>query len=558
MTIGFPYGLADFRRLMLENYLYIDRTDRIPLIEKAGAQLIFLRPCRFGKSLWLSVLENYYDIARADEFEKIFGRLAIGRNPTPNRNRYFILKWDFSVVNAQGSAEEIKQTLHRYLNSRIKTFGVYYKSYLNCEIETDADAAISFDALLRAIAGTGHPLYLLIDEYDNFANKVMMSRQRGARERYEALLYGEGALKSLFKAVKAAAAGMGLERVFITGVSPIAMSDVSSAYNVTKNITHWPEFNDLCGFHEAEIGALLKRIIECCKLPAEDADKALEMMRTFYNGYRFNTETEDLIHNSALAIYFLEVFQKRCRYPAKMLDENLATDRIKLEYVSHLSGGEKILAQVLDNRQPLTIPELSERFGVADVFDPYDSVATVSLLYYLGMLTLKAGLAATGKIMLYVPNLTAKVLYLERLREIRVPRGEKTDEAYRVVEQLYEQGDIRPLCEFVERERMQLFDNRDYALANELTIKTVFMMLLGHTSFHIVDSETELQRGYADLMLIVRPDKRQHEQLLDILIEFKYVSLKDAGLSGEQVREKTATELENLAEVKKKHVEAEK
>ena len=139
MTIQFPYGLADFYALITENYLYIDRTDHIPLIEKAGRQLIFLRPRRFGKSLWLSVLENYYDIARVDEFDKLFGNLAIGKHPTPRRNSYFVLKWDFSIVNAQGSAGEITRNLNSYLNAEIKAFALRYKNHLNTPNDIDPE-----------------------------------------------------------------------------------------------------------------------------------------------------------------------------------------------------------------------------------------------------------------------------------------------------------------------------------------------------------------------------------------------------------------------------------
>jgi len=551
MALRFPYGLADFRRLIFEGHLYIDRTERIPLIEKAGYQLIFLRPRRFGKSLWLSLLENYYDIARANEFDKLFGHLAIGKNPTPRRNSYFVLKWDFSSVSPQGDAETIKENLHGHINVQIRNFCLRYKDHLTAEVMIHPhNAALSLESLVAVTQDAGHPLYLLIDEYDNFANEVMMSRQRGARDRYEALLYGEGALKSLFKTVKAAAAGMGLERVFITGVSPVAMSDVSSAYNVAENISSDLEFNDLCGFREAEVVAIVQRVVNACGLPEEEANKALEMMRVFYDGYRFSAEVEERIYNPTLAIYFLKHFQQRCRYPKKLLDENLATDRLKLEYVSTLPGGPEILTQVLDSEQPVAIAELSERFGVAEVLNPSrDSAVTASLLYYLGMLTLENEVTPGGEILLKTPNLTTRDLYLERIRQLRLPSGEEIDEIRRVAEALYRKSDIQPLCEFIERERMQLFDNRDYASANELTIKTVFLMLLAGNIFYILDSETELERGYADLTMIVRPDMR-HYELLDILIEFKYVSLEKLRLSGRQAREMPREALEQLAGVK--------
>ncbi|WP_207148772.1 AAA family ATPase [Lamprobacter modestohalophilus] len=558
MAIEFPYGLADYRALIKERYLYIDRTDRIPLIEQAGRQLILLRPRRFGKTLWLSLLENYYDLARADEFDELFGHLAIGKNPTPKRNQYFILKWDFSSVSPQGDAETIKDNLHGHINVQIRNFCLRYKHHLSAEVKLHpTNAALSLESLVAVTQDAGHPLYLLIDEYDNFANEVMMSRQQGARDRYEALLYGEGALKSLFKTVKAISAGMGLERVFITGVSPIAMSDVSSAYNVAENISADPALNDLCGFRETEVATIVQNVADSCSLTAVEADQAMEMMQVFYNGYRFSREAQERIYNPTLAIYFLKHLQRHCRYPRKLLDENLATDRLKLDYVSRLPGGPEILSQVLDREQPLAIAELSERFGVADILNASrDGVTTATLLFYLGMLTLSTEVTEQGETTLNVPNLTAKDLYLERLRELHLGSGEDSDEIRAVTKPLYSQGDLQPLCAFIERKRLQLFDNRDYASANELTIKTVFLMLLAGNLFYILDSETELARGYADLTMIVRPDMRQY-QLLDILIEFKYLSLERLKLSGRQLREMPQEALEQLPEVARQRHQAE-
>jgi len=298
------------------------------------------------------------------------------------------------------------------------------------------------------------------------------------------------------------------------------------------------------------VAAIIRRVVNACDLPVSEADRVLDTMRVFYNGYRFSTDVEERIYNPTLAVYFLKHFQQRCRYPNEILDENLATDRIKLEYVSTLPGGPEILTKILDVQQSVAIPALSKRFGVAEVLNPtQDSGVTASLLYYLGMLTLNTEITSFGEVTLSVPNLTAKDLYLERLRELRLPGGEETDEVRAVAKQLYSRGDIQPLCEFIERERMQLFDNRDYASANELTIKTVFLMLLAGNIFYILDSETELERGYADLTMIVRPDMRQYK-LLDILIEFKYLSLEKLKLGGRQVREMPHEALEQLAEVK--------
>ncbi|TVR63915.1 MAG: AAA family ATPase, partial [Candidatus Competibacteraceae bacterium] len=231
----FPYGLSDFATLIQEGYFYQDRTDRIPLLEEAGRQLIFIRPRRFGKSLLLSMLEHYYDVNRADQFEALFGSLAIGRNPTPLRNRYFVMKWDFSLVKAQGDVKDIEAALHQHINDRIAKFQWSYADRLTTPIAIHPDNAISsWESTLTAISETSHKLYLLIDEYDNFANEVLMTGRK--QEYYETLLYGEGLLKTVFKAVKAAAGGLGLDRVFITGVSPVVLSDMTSGYNVGENI----------------------------------------------------------------------------------------------------------------------------------------------------------------------------------------------------------------------------------------------------------------------------------------------------------------------------------
>jgi hypothetical protein len=171
----FPYGLADFRKIREEGYFYVDRTDRIALIEEVGHQLLFLRPRRFGKSLWLSTLENYYDLARAGDFERLFGNLKIGQNPTPRHNRYFVLKLNFSLVNPSGHQDAILQALYQHVNSEIQAFNLRYQHALPQPVAIHGENALSsFRHLLAIVSETPYPLYLLIDEYDNFANEVMI------------------------------------------------------------------------------------------------------------------------------------------------------------------------------------------------------------------------------------------------------------------------------------------------------------------------------------------------------------------------------------------------
>ncbi|MCF8014861.1 MAG: ATP-binding protein [Chromatiaceae bacterium] len=563
----FPYGLSNFGKLRREGYWYQDRSHRIAQLEDAGDQLIFLRPRRFGKSLLLSMLEHYYDLRRADEFESLFGDLKIGQAPTPLHNQFYIMKWDFSLVSAHGEVGDIEQALHDHLNDCVKAFIAHYRGHLSSPIEIDPDNALSsWRSVLSVVQQTPHRLYLLIDEYDNFANEVLMAERDGSQSRYESLLYGEGLLKTVFKAVKAAAGGMGLDRVFITGVSPVVLGDMTSGYNVAEHIDLQPDFNDLCGFTEAEIAALLERLanevapassaVTSAQTEATTAAtansnaatwstaQALTTMRTFYNGYRFSEEADERLYNPTLSLYFLKALQRRRQPPRQLLDDNLAMDRNKLSYIAALPGGEALLVAALSGDDQVVIPGLTQRFGIADVLAAVkDQSFMASLLYFFGILTL-GGLTGFNENQLRIPNLVARALYVERLRERWLPDPRLRSELPALVRALGQGADLAPLCDFIEQRYFGVLSNRDYRWSNELLVKFAFLTLLFEDRLYMVVSELETERGYADLALIVRPDMRRFAAL-DLLLEFKYLSLKDLGLSGEQVR---AESREALAE----------
>ncbi len=306
-------------------------------------------------------------MAQADEFEQLFGNLAISKNPTGLRNLYFILEWDFSSVNPMGAAAEIQARLYHYINGTIKDFALYYKHLLPIEIEIyPDDAQASFQSLLLAVRQTSHKLYLLIDEYDNFANELMMSGEV-SKERYKALVYGEGCLKALFKVVKSATKGLGLDRAFITGVSPVVMRDMTSGHNIAESIDLMPTFNDMCGFTETEIAAALKQISKNCRFADDEAGKSLEIMKRYYNGYRFTYRYADCIYNPTMALYFMKYLQVTGEYPKEMLDDNMAMDRGKLMYIAGLPDGDEMIMDALNENNPIVISSLARRFGVEDM-----------------------------------------------------------------------------------------------------------------------------------------------------------------------------------------------
>ena len=541
----FPYGLSDFGSLIEENYFYQDRTHHIPLIEDAGKQLVFLRPRRFGKSLLLSMLEHYYDLKRADQFETLFGKLAIGQNPTPLHNQYFIMHWDFSLVKAQGDVREIERALHQIINMCVANCAADYN--LDVSIHED-NAVYSFGSLLKAIRETDYKLYLFIDEYDNFANEVLMAK----KEHYEKLLYGEGLFKTVFKAIKGSA-GQGLDRVFITGVSPVAMADMTSGYNVAENIYLNPEFNDLCGFTEAEIIRILQAIHR-----EEDTwsmDSVLAIMRTFYNGYRFSEEADESVYNPTLSLYFLKDLHKRGHYPREMLDDNLAMDRRRLIYVAGLLEGEELLIKALSDEQGLLISRLSRRFGIADMLkENKDRNTIISLLYYFGILTL-AGTAGLNKLVMKIPNLVSRSLYVEQLQDLYLSTSDDQIAVESITDELFLNGNLQPVCDFLEQRLMPVLSTRDYRWTNELAVKVMFMTVLFNDHIYMMVSETEVNHGFIDLSLIVRPDMRRF-QALDLILEFKYVGLKELGMTGLEVKAQSQEQLLALPKVAAKLEEA--
>jgi len=547
----FPYGISDFYAIIKEGYFYCDRTDKIPLLENTKSQL-FIRPRRFGKSLLLSMLENYYDVAKADEFNEIFGNLKIAENPTELQNSYYILKWDFSCVDTTGSAGDIKQSLYNHLNARIESFISYYnfKGFNLPKVTIkDEDALFSIESLLSSIRTTPYPVYLLIDEYDNFANTIMMGVQN-EKNRYNALVHDEGVLRTLFKTIKSSTSGSMFDRVFITGVSPVVLSDITSGYNIAANIYFEQEFNDLCGFREKEVRNSVEQIVTECDLAIEKIDEAINLIKIYYDGYLFSLDSNEQIYNPTLCLYFLSQFQKKCAYPRKMLDSNLAVDESKLEYIAQIPMGRDLLINLMQKDHNVIVSDIEDRFGIRQMLKDTskDNTFLVSFLYYFGILTL-AGETEDLKINLKVPNMVMRSLYVERVQQMLLPEPSERDSGKWAAELVYQKGNIEPLCDFVENHYFKVFKNRDYKWVNELTLKTAFLTLLYNDIIFIMDSETEVSRRYADLTMIIRPDKR-HGNIFDVLIEFKFVKLKNAGVTGKQAEKLPKEGLYNIPEIK--------
>lgn len=308
-----PYGLTDFIRIRHEDYYYVDKTRYIELIERMPSFLFLLRPRRFGKSLFLTMLETYYDLRYADRFEELFGDLYIGKHPTRLHNQYLVLRFNFSAVNDR--LEEIEESFNKYCCMVMRTFvwaneKVFGKEVWDTVNRDETKPGLMLSAIERyAAAKGGIRIYLLIDEYDNFTNTILSSY---GKDRYRSVTHGDGFIRSFFNAIKVAttAPGASLERLFITGVSPITMDDVTSGFNIGTNVSMDADFNNVVGFSELEVREMLTYYKKEGVLEG-NVNEVLEVMKPWYDNYCFSPDCLDKpMYNSDMTLYFLNNYMR--------------------------------------------------------------------------------------------------------------------------------------------------------------------------------------------------------------------------------------------------------
>jgi hypothetical protein len=523
--------------------------------------LLFLRPRRFGKSLWLSTLKNYYDVAKKDAFDTLFSDLWIGKNPTSLANQFFVLEWDFSCIKCHGSNADIEQSLYTHVNDRIKRFVSDYTPLLPSDIQINPhDGNSSLESLLNVINQTPHKLYLFIDEYDNFANELMARRKE---EKYFDMTGLDGFLKTFFKSLKSATKGMGLDRMFLTGVTPILLNDVTSGDNIKTDIHILPHYADLCGFTDNEIKQLVQIFADSLETrpllliskessvfpngKAAWVDAIYQLMVNLYDGYMFSPYIKKRIYNPTLVMYlFKQLEQLDGQLPQTLLDHNLLADTGRIEYIANLPGGTELIMELNQNKT-IEISEIESRFGFKDMIEKNTKTQVFmgSYLYFMGMLTL-GKTVSSGWQQLKIPNPVTQSLYIDSIARWIIKDPGKRDIGFHEALALTREGKMAPLRNYIESQVFPSFDWRDKRWVNELTIKTIFMCLMNDNVNYLMISERQTRTGYADLAMIVRPDRRSF-QLKDILIEFKYIKTK--GLSIKNIKKQSDKSLFELKQV---------
>ena len=518
-----PYGWADFRAIRLEKRLYVDKTHFIyPLEEERYAFLI--RPRRMGKSCWISLLENYYDRRSADEFEAIFGGTHLGRQPTENRHRYVVLRFDFSTFdNALETLQERFETYcHLELNHALRRNRDLFPPEASQDILSPPSIDAKLAALFMYAEDHGIPLYVLIDEYDNFANTILA--YHGA-EAYQSFTHGGGFYRNFFATLKAGAGRRGgLERLFITGVSPITMDDVTSGFNIGKNISLEPEFNDMLGFTEEEVRGLLEMYRDCGVFDQE-VEAALEVMREWYNGYRFAKRAQGDLYNTDMVLYFLDGSIPNKPMPDHLIDTNVRIDYGKLRHLltvnRQLNGNFDLLRHIIGEGEADSDIQISFPLNRLDHRENF-----LSLLFYFGLLSIRG--VESGVPRLGIPNQTVKRLMYSYIRDAYDDVGLFSVDVYtfsRLVRAMGYKGTWQPALDFLRDALVEQTGIRDY-MDGEKVIHGFVAAHFSMVHHFLLHSEYELNKGYADLYL--EPFIAQYSDMgYGYVLELKYLKRRE-------------------------------
>ncbi|MBF0410701.1 MAG: AAA family ATPase [Candidatus Riflebacteria bacterium] len=524
-----PYGISNFKKLVQNGYYYVDKTEYIRKLEELNEEyIVFLRPRRFGKSLFLSALEHYYDIKHADSFQKLFGNFHIGKNPTPLHNTYYVLSLSFSGINTD-TPENTRKSFSSNVYKGIMEFSIKYNA--NVEVEMSQEASVMIDLFFAQIRKyiTGK-VYLLIDEYDHFANELLGFNT----EFYKDSVSRNGFVRKFYEMLKEATKAGILDRIFITGVAPITLDSMTSGFNIAKNFSRDIDFTDMIGFSESEVRTLTS---EAINYPFEDN---ILKLRYYYNGYLFHPESETRLFNSDMILYYLSYFQRKGKELPDMFDRNVVSDYGKIGNLFNIGGCNSERMQVLNN----IIEGKEQQTIITDQFNlelPMTLNDFKTLLFYMGFLTIKRYDSTGDLIFLDVPNYVMKELYFNYFRfKIEEHFSFKIDSTKisTAIMEIAREGSISKLVQLAE-EVLHRMSDRDFINFSEKVVQAVMLTFLFETKIYYSKTEYPVEDGYIDIVLL---KGSAGNPKFYAMIELKYISKADYS---EKLRE------EKLEEAKK-------
>jgi hypothetical protein len=515
----YPYGISNFEQFIREGFLFMDKTTFIELLEEDTNYVSYLRPRKIGKSLFLSILEYYYDIKRKDKFEALFGNTYIGQNPTPLANSFRILKFDFSGIDTR-TQESAERGFFRNIYNTLAVFMEHYQIFDNVHQEkilTEKTPAELMASFFKHYQAEEMPIYLLIDEYDHFTNEILWRDMAEFRHSVSQ----DGYVRKFYENIKIATQSGRLERIFITGVSPMTLDSLTSGFNIITHLTHTEEFHDMMGFTESEVGKLLDECLE----DTSRREAILNDLKIWYNGYKFRPDVEHTIYNSNMALFFLQEFKKKQQYPRLMLDPNIMPDYGKLKKMFEIANFQdniEVLNDILADGQIE-----SEQIYQFDLNQPFGRIAFINFLYYLGNLTIKEERKSGNAVIFKVPNLVISDLYWQYYASILKKKADFEYEDDGVQKALFSasDGNIEPFLRLVEKS-LKVLSNRDFQRFDEKYVK-MLMIAYAHqgNAFYVISERETSERKYIDMEMYIRPNNtKTHFQYV---FEIKYIKKEE-------------------------------
>lgn len=513
-----PYGISNFEKLRKEQYLYVDKTRFIEKLDKMGSKyLFFIRPRRFGKSLFLSTLENYYDLNNQKQFDQLYKGLYIGENPTELRNKYIILKLNFSALNTDDKEKlynSFKERVRQTIISCLNKYEMIFEDKENAinKLERLVDIGSILNMFIELVKKTDHKVYLIIDEYDHFANDIIAM---GDGDFYREIIRATGFVRDFYETVKIGTESV-IDRIFITGISPVMLDDLTSGFNIATNITMNKLVNEMLGFTEGEVKGIIDQLdIEFNK------EDLLGELRKYYNGYLFNKGGQERVYNPDMILHFFNQYLMTADYPDQLIDDNVRTDYGRLNRLIANEVNREVLEDIIVNEG--IVADIITRFS----FDMmYDEDYFVSLLYYMGLLTI--GDIKYGKTRLVIPNHVTRVIfweYIERRLKTEYNISYDVEEMAKSIWQMGFDGKIRPFLEYISKSILNNLSNRDLINFDEKYIKLILFSYLVTSNLYRPVSEPEVENGYIDIFL--ERDIRMPEVKYEWIIELKYLKKAD-------------------------------
>ena len=509
MKLKMPYGISNYEELITENYYYVDKTKYIEKLENLSEKrIMFLRPRKFGKTLFTSVLENYYDKNKADKFENLYGNTYIGKNPTKLKNSYCILRFNFSGINTENEESTMKgfkEKVSISIDGFTKKYGVDF--FVNQEQTTEGITRSLIEAF--KFQKPEEKIYVIIDEYDHFANELLGFYP----ENFRNLVSKNGRVRKWYEVLKEGTETV-VDRIFITGVAPITLDSLTSGFNIGKDISQDVRFNNMMGFTKKE----LVEIFNNQEISIEEQEKILPIMKENYDGYKFNIKAENQIYNSNMCLYFLSEYIWSRKVPDKLIDMNIASDYSKIGKMLDLCKGEnrlEILQKTVQG-EPI-VSNIVEKFNPAIEFNETDMI---SMLYYLGYLTISG--EDLGMPELKIPNKVMKEIYADYFMQLMNQEAEfRIDNTLNqeILREIAREGKIDKIVETL-RIYLNNLSNRDLIKFDEKYIKLIFYCIAMTMPIYSTKSEMEVNRNYPDILLVPRDRTKGYKA---IMVEFKYI-----------------------------------